>query len=402
LNFSAPNTSYIEREAESRLRGFDDHATVVATTDSAGRAMATVRRDYRDLVPLLRHRFEPGHPAVVAIRARSTDVRTTIDAALQLRVASIVEAHARQTSGPAAAVVLDPDTGALLASASYPWPAADGGEDVEDQADPLLDRARYGLYPPGSTFKLVTAAAALNRDVDLANTVFACNRLPDGRIGTTLSGWSRPVRDDVLDTHPHGNIDLRGGLVHSCNAYFAQLALELGAQPLLDCASRLGIALTPSATPLARVRDTLPQVGYGQADVLATPLRMARVAAAVAASGTLRDAHWDQSPTVKTNTFLAPAAARILGSYMRDVVVSGTGSSLRGSAWPIAGKTGTAEVAGAQSHAWFVGYAPYGAAKRRIAFAVVIEHAGYGGRTAAPVAGEIVNAAGQSALLATQ
>jgi len=399
-NWSAPNSSYIERDAESMLRGFDDHSTVVLTKDISGRTMTTVRRDYRELVPLVRHRYEPNHPAVVAFRNRSSDVRTTIDAALQIRVAAIVEAHARQAAGKAAAVVIDPDTGGVLASVSYPWPVTDGSsDDIEDEGQTLLDRARYGLYPPGSTFKLVTAAAALDRDVSLAKTTFACTRLPDGRIGTTLRGWSRPVRDDVLDAHPHGTLDMHQGLVHSCNAYFAQLALQLGPQPLLDCAAKLGIALTPASNPVARVRDTLPQVGYGQADVLATPLRMARVAAAVAASGTVRDARWDQATPVNGSAFLAPATARILGGYMRDVVVSGTGSSLRNSAWPIAGKTGTAEVTGAPSHGWFVGYAPYGAAKKRIAFAIVIEHAGYGGRTAAPVAGEIVGAAGQSGLL---
>ncbi len=111
--------------------------------------------------------------------------------ALQIRVAAIVEAHAKQAAGKAAAVVLDPDTGGVLASVSYPWPLSDGGsDDSEDEGQSLLDRARYGLYPPGSTFKLVTAAAALNRDVSLAKTVFACSRLPDGRIGTTLRGWN--------------------------------------------------------------------------------------------------------------------------------------------------------------------------------------------------------------------
>ena len=78
---------------------------------------------------------------------------------------------------------------------------------------------------------------------------------------------------------------------------------------------------------------------------------------------------------------------------MRDVVLDGTGRSLRGSATPIAGKTGTAEVAGAPSHSWFVGFAPYGPASRRIAVAVVLENAGYGGSGAAPAAGEIVAAA---------
>jgi peptidoglycan glycosyltransferase len=319
-------------------------------------------------------------------------------------------------------VVLDPDSGAVLASVSYPWPSparlrgdgasarqvrlrADGAsarqadEESERDVESLLDRARYGLYPPGSTFKLVTAAAALGRNVDLARTVFTCSRLPDGRVGARLPGWSRPVRDDVLDTHPHGTIDMHGALVHSCNAYFAQLAVTLGPQPLIDCAARLGIALTPSSKPVARVRDTLPQVAYGQADVRATPLRMARLAAAIAASGVLHDARWQQTTTPTTNVFLPSAAARLLASDLRDVVTSGTGSSLRHHPWRIAGKTGTAEVDGAASHGWFVGFAPYGPAKKRIAFAIVIEHAGYGGRTAAPVAGEIVTAAGLSGLL---
>ena len=400
-NWSAPNTSYIERDADSVLRGFDDHAKVVSTTDASGRQMSAIRRDYRAIVPLVRHRYETDDPAVAALHRRSRDVRSTIDAALQMRVASIVEAAAKKASGKAAAVVLDPDTGALLASVSYPWPAADEGEESDAEGESLLDRARYGLYPPGSTFKLVTAAAALNRDAALAKTTFACTRLSDGRVGAQLPGWSRPVRDDVLDTRPHGTIDMRDGLVHSCNAYFAQLALKLGPQPLIDCAAKLGIALTPSPRPAARVRDTLPQVGYGQADVLATPLRMARVAAAIAASGTLRDVQWEAkanaAPTA--NVFVSPAAARQLASYLRDAVTVGTGSSLRNHPWRIAGKTGTAEVTGAPSHGWFVGYAPYGAAKRRIAFAVVIERAGYGGRTAAPVAGDIVTAAGVSGLL---
>ena len=77
----------------------------------------------------------------------------------------------------------------------------------------------------------------------------------------------------------------------------------------------------------------------------------------------------------------------------------GTGNSLRQHPWKIAGKTGTAEVDGAPSHAWFVGFAPYGPARKRIAFAIVLEHAGYGGRTAAPMAGELVTAAAQSGLL---
>ena len=92
---------------------------------------------------------------------------------------------------------------------------------------------------------------------------------------------------------------------------------------------------------------------------------------------------------------------------MREVVTDGTGRSLRSHPWPIAGKTGTAEVSGGASHGWFVGFAPYGSAqkgapggsKKRIAFAIVIEHAGYGGLTAAPAAGDIVSAAAAAGLI---
>ena len=89
----------------------------------------------------------------------------------------------------------------------------------------------------------------------------------------------------------------------------------------------------------------------------------------------------------------------MLGRDLRDAVLSGTGRSLREHPWRIAGKTGTAEVTGAKSHAWFVGYAPYGPAEKRVAFAVIIENAGYGGLAAAPAAGEIVSAAAANGLI---
>jgi cell division protein FtsI/penicillin-binding protein 2 len=84
---------------------------------------------------------------------------------------------------------------------------------------------------------------------------------------------------------------------------------------------------------------------------------------------------------------------------MRDVVMSGTGRRLRDHPWRIAGKTGTAELSGQPSHSWFVGFAPFGPATSRIAFAVIIENAGYGGLAAAPVAGEIVTAAAALGLI---
>ena len=227
-NWTATNTSYVERDADARLRGFDDHASTVKTLDRGGQPMYTIHRDYRELVPVLRHRHQPEHAAVEAFMRRSRDVHLTIDANLQLRVSSIVASYARKAQGKAAAVVLDPDTGAVLASASYPWPASpDPPASAGDaEADVWLDRARYGAYPPGSTFKLVVALAALRAGA--TDGRYTCTRLPDGRIGARVDGWARPVRDDVLDTHPHGTIDMHDGLVHSCNAYFAQLAVSLG------------------------------------------------------------------------------------------------------------------------------------------------------------------------------
>ena len=405
VNWSAPNSSYVERDAENQLRGFDDHAEAIQTTDSSGRPMLTIRRDYRDVIPALRHRYDRNNPALARFRSPH-DLRLTIDADLQLRVAAIVAAYAQKMAGRAAAVVLDPDSGELLASASYPWPAPSVSKAVaasrpETGTDTLLDRARYGLYPPGSTFKLVTASAAFRQHIDPHKATFTCARLPDGRVGAKINGWNRPVRDDVRDAHPHGTMDVHDGFVHSCNAYFAQLAVKLGSQPLLDAAGRLGISLTPAPDAVARVRQTLPQVGYGQGDVVATPLRMARVAAAVASNGILRETCWEQEEAASgaTDRFLNGNDARVLAGYMRDVVLSGTGRVLRSHPGRIAGKTGTAQLDDRPSHSWFVGFAPYGPATKRIAFAVIVENAGYGGGSAAPAAGEIVSAAALAGLM---
>jgi cell division protein FtsI/penicillin-binding protein 2 len=221
-------------------------------------------------------------------------------------------------------------------------------------------------------------------------------------VGAKIPGWG-VVRDDELDSHPHGTIDMHDGLVHSCNAYFAQLAVRLGPQALLETAMRVGISVAPSNS-LKQLRETLPQAGYGQGYVVTSPLRMARVAAAIASSGVFRDLRMDShsprsSEEAEDATLLSPQAASLLGQYMRDAVLDGTGRSLRSHPLKIAGKTGTAEVKGAPSHAWFVGFAPYCPARKRIAFAVIIENAGYGGLAAAPVSGEIVTAAASLGLI---
>jgi cell division protein FtsW (lipid II flippase) len=403
MNWSATNTSYVERDGESSLRGFNDHATAVELTDAAGRTTRAIRRDYQELVPLLRHRYQPQHAEWRKFLSRPRDIKLTIDARLQARVGTILSRHAAKSArGRAAAVVINPDSGEVLSVVSYPYPAlSEGLEGEENEKDPndLLDRARYGLYPPGSTFKIVTAAAALRRDMNLSRATFTCTGLGGRRVGAKIPGWGL-VRDDVLDTHPHGTINMHDGIVHSCNAYFGQLAVRVGPQALLDTAARLGISAAPSNS-VKQLRATLPQAAYGQGYVVTSPLRMARVAATIASRGEFRELRMDVHRPEPSNhePLLTPDSAGLLGQYLRDAVLNGTGRSLRNNPWRIAGKTGTAEVKGLPSHAWFVGFAPYGQGKKRIAFAVIIENAGYGGLAAAPAAGEIVTAAAALGLI---
>jgi cell division protein FtsI/penicillin-binding protein 2 len=406
VNWGARNSSYLERDSDGRLKGYDDHARLVDVINprTGGRTQA-VRRDLRALLPLVRLRYRPNSAAVVAIRTRERDVQTTIDARLQARVAAALRDGI--TSGRfarGAAVVLDAATGDLLAAASYPWPTGDPPAPVvkaagDDEGAEWLDRARYGLYPPGSTFKLLVAGAAIRAHED--GNRFICRRLPDGRVGNYVHGMSRPVRDDAKDTAPHGHVDLERGVIVSCNAYFAQLALAVGPRALFDAASLFQIALARSPTAEA-VRPMLAHVGYGQGETVVTPLKLARVSASIAAGGAIPPVRWEHnaaSTAAETGRFLTPREADRLARAMRGVVTSGTARGLRSHPIAIAGKTGTAEVGGAEAHAWFTGFAPYAGSSRRIAFAVVVENAGYGGRAAAPIAGAIVSAAGELGLI---
>jgi cell division protein FtsW (lipid II flippase) len=401
----ASNTAFQERTSRVRLQGFDDYAELEVTTDPAThRNVRRIKYDYRDLVPLLRHAHEPDNPEVRDLLDRTRDVKMSIDARLQMRASAILEAQLHKLGKEKGSlVVLDPDTGDLLASVSYPWPApaefaslsADTAVDVND--DELQDRARYGLYPPGSSFKIVTAIAALHKDPSLARQVYGCVRLPDGRSGNFVGKSKRPIRDDVMDRSPHGSVDMAKGIAVSCNAYFAQLgAYKVGAKGLFDTADQFGIA-TASPNKWEKLREALPQASYGQGQVVVSPFQMARVVSAVANGGRVMQGRWvidDSNARLKQPVMaLAPSQAQQLAGFMRGVITEGTGRSLGKSVVPIAGKTGTAELANAASHAWFIGFAPYGPARKRIAFAVLIENGQYGGTAAAPVAGELVAAA---------
>jgi cell division protein FtsI/penicillin-binding protein 2/cell division protein FtsW (lipid II flippase) len=378
-NWAAPNSTFAERDFDPRLRGY---------------------QDYSELLALWDHRDQPFHLGVRAILDRPRDVKLSIDARLQMRAATLLARQLGQLGlSKGAVVVLDVATGDVLASVSAPWPRLDPGrggleEDARRPELPLLDRVRYGQYPPGSTFKLVTAAAALRASSDIAERHFDCRPLPDGRVGMQLPRWRRPIRDDATDHTPHGDVTLDEGLRVSCNAYFAQLGLAVGAGTLKNTADAFEIS-TSTAGTAADLGEQLPWASYGQAEVVASPFRMARVAATMAARGEMAPGRWVLDPTpvsVPTRRILEPAAADRVARAMRRVVTGGTATSLAGHEVEIAGKTGTAEVAGAPSHSWFVGFAPTTGTKR-IAIAVIVENGGYGARAAVPLAGDVVSAA---------
>jgi cell division protein FtsI/penicillin-binding protein 2/cell division protein FtsW (lipid II flippase) len=369
-NFHATNSSLIEHDSNVKLQGFTD---------------------YRELAPLIRYRHHPGNSGIARLMARDRNVTASIDIRLQMRAAKALEdrlAKANEESG--AVIVMDPKSGDVLALVSEP--SADS-----------FDRARYGRYPPGSTFKLVTAMAALRLDPALENQSFSCRRLADGRVGAIIPGWRKPIRDDVGDS-AHGTLTMHQAIAVSCNAYFAQLGVfSVGAQQLSDTAKLLDIP----AGSIPDIQAALPFAAYGQGTVLVTPFKMARVAATIANEGAMPEGRWvidssnERRQTPKQ--ILAPSLAEFLGSAMRSVVVEGTGRrAMKGEAVSVAGKTGTAQLDEGMPHSWFAGFAPYeGDRTKSIAFAVVVEHGGYGGTTAAPIAREIVDAAQELGLVAS-
>jgi cell division protein FtsI/penicillin-binding protein 2 len=379
-NFHASNASLAEHDSNRRLQGYD----------------------YAELAPLIRYRHHPGNAGVATILARDRTLRMTVDIRLQLRAKEILERHLRQAGvADGALVVMEAGTGDVLAAVSAPVANPPAMRAAPPTPDELLDRARYGQYPPGSTFKLVTAIAALRADPLLTHRTYQCHPLGDGRCGNTIPGWNRAIKDDIGD-HAHGTIDMERAIAVSCNAYFAQLGVhDVGSKGLTDTAERLGL----STGDPAELRRALPFAAYGQGPVLVTPFKMARVAATIAAGGQMPQGRWlagEGNPRLDAPLeVLAPAQAAFLAGAMRRVVTEGTARRvMAGSAVEMAGKTGTAQLDQGLPHAWFTGFAPFDAApERRLAFAVIVEHGGYGGRIAAPIARELMEAAKELGLL---
>ena len=332
---------------------------------------------------------------------RGADVVTTLDLAVQRTLVAGLAQYPR-----AAGVVLDPRTGAVLALASVPaydpnrldarWAVLRA-----DPTSPLLDRSIQGLYPPGSTFKVVTAADALDAGVVTMQSTFTDNgAFPVG---------NAVIHDDEEEST--GTQDLTGAFALSSNVDFAQIALKIGVNTWFDYAARWGLG-RPVEFDLPVEHDQFPakrdvydgilaQLGFGQASLLVTPMRMALVCATVAHDGTTprpylvrRIAGADTAIATRPETLtqpISPETAHQVRSMMIQVVRRGTGTAAQLPGVTVAGKTGTATNPHGRSHAWFVAFAP--AEAPRVAVAIVVENVGYGGTYAAPIARDVLRVA---------
>lgn len=347
---------------------------------------------------------------------RGNDVVLTIDSRIQKAAENSLRGHR------GACVVLDTLTGDIVALASAP---AYEPSDVRAQWDrltttksgPLVNRATTALYPPGSTFKLVTYVAALGSGVATQGSVFKGPGRMDigGAPVTNFEGGS------------YGALPLETALAKSVNTVFGQLAVRVGARALVDQAEAFGFGKAPDVEILSKpslmpepeemTEWELAWSGVGQpvgehespAGPQATPLQMALVAAGVASDGTVLDPRLvakviapdgtvlAQGPTPARHPVTDPISAAAARAAMRLAVTKGSARKAALESVPVGGKTGTAEVGkGLTPHAWFVGLAPAGvegSGAPRFAIALVLENAGTGGSKAAPAAREVLRAA---------
>jgi penicillin-binding protein 2 len=319
---------------------------------------------------------------------------------------------------PGAVVAMNPWTGDILALVGRPAydPNVFAGSLTPDEWSrltgsgfPLHNRATSSEYPPGSLFKLITAAAALEAGACDLDSRFYCSG------SYSLGSW----RLRCWKPEGHRDIDFIEGFARSCNVMFATLGRRVGAERLADMARRFGLGekcgidlpqeaagLVPDAEWKRRQRrerwypgDTC-QMAIGQGDCLATPLQMAREFAVVANKGHLVtprviarvEGDGEQQPILRRPVGLAPETIAALRAGLEAVVAAGgTAHSVASDRYSMAGKTGTAQAPGGPPHAWFAGYAP--ADQPRLVVVVIVEHGGAGSAVAAPIARRILDAA---------
>ena len=354
------------------------------------------------------------------------DIYLTIDVRLQ----KVAEDLLGEESG--AIVALDPMSGDVLAMASRPafdpnvlsreLTSKQWAEIVQDEGRPLTNRASQGQYPPGSTFKVLMAAAVLESNtMTPSSTVLCSGGYQFGR---------RVYRD--WKAGGHGVVDLRNALIHSCDVYFYTVGQRMGIDTMASYAHRFGlgeetgvdlpserVGIVPSTEWKEKVKhehwfpgETI-SASIGQGYVTVTPLQMASMIATVAHDGItyrprLVHAIMDRAtgyrqevPAVpKKRLDLNPSTLKVIREALAGVVTEGTATRAKSSIVSIAGKTGTAQTAALRTgpeedipkklrdHAWFVAFAPV--ENPKIAVAVLAEHMGHGGSAAAPLAKEVI------------
>lgn len=342
------------------------------------------------------------------------DLYLTIDSRLQVFADSLFG----QRSG--ALVAIDVRNGEILSMVSRPdYDLNLFAEAVEpevwsqlmaDSLKPLFDRATQATYPPGSTYKMVAAVAALNEGIITPQWSIYCPGYY--RIGQrVVKCWK---------SDGHGEMNLLAAIRNSCNVYFYQLGLKIGINhwshysTLFRFGKKTGIELStekaglvPSEAYYNRVygknrwtKGMLANIAIGQGELLVTPLQMAQFAMILANSGTFYTPHLrkklvSKSPSIKADSVsyppqkiegIKPEVFEFIREGMRQVVAGGTG--WRSAVWGISGggKTGTAQNPHGDSHAWYIGFAPFESPE--VAIAIIFENGGSGGGVAAPVAGE--------------
>ncbi|MBI4335614.1 MAG: penicillin-binding protein 2 [Candidatus Omnitrophica bacterium] len=347
------------------------------------------------------------------------DILITIDIRLQEFIENALEYKI------GACIAMNPKTGEVLALVSKPNfdPSIFISRDndygraniLKDARRPMLNRAVSGQYPPGSVFKPVIAIAGLERRKFTPHTLFNC-------AGKYILGGSI---FECWDDKGHGDLDVRGGLKHSCNVFFYQAGRATGVDDISGYAARFGYGApagidlpeeTPGLVPnrmwkrLARKEqwfegDTL-NFSIGQGYLLVSPLQVLRMTAAIANGGVLvqpyivkRIDNVEIATARFRDTGVSKKTLEVIRSGLKSVVEdeNGTGRRARAEGLSVAGKTGTAQNPKGPSHAWFTGFSP--AEDPRIALVVFIEHGGKGGLEAAECAGKIFSEARRIGLL---
>lgn len=309
-----------------------------------------------------------------------------------------------------AVVALEPSTGKILAMVSRidynPNTAGENWDElVEDKGEnsALLNRATQGLYPPGSTFKIVTALEYIRENKNYKEYYYDCNG------SDTFQG----VKINCYNNKVHGSEDLTRSFAKSCNASFANIGMQLKPGSFRSLCNSLlfnaelptNIAYSKSSFVLSKKsdKDEIPQTAIGQGETQITPLHNAMIAAAVANGGVIMNPYVvdhleshdgdmvKQYEPIEYGPVMSEKEAKILKKMMTAVVEEGTATALNGLSYSVAGKTGSAEYDSSKSsHAWFVGFADNG--DKELAVSIIVEGAGTGSEYAVPIARKVFDA----------